>query len=911
MDSRPGAYLVGPNPTPLVLSLPPEWLARVLPTAQIGTHMPIEPGQTLTHFRILSKIGQGGMGEVYRAHDERLNREVAVKVLSTGTLVDESARKRFRREALALSRLNHPNIETVHDFDTQEGVDFLVMEYIPGVTLNETIAAGALPEKVIARLGVQLAEGLTAAHDQGVIHRDLKPGNLRVTPDGRLKILDFGLAKILQPRTPTATTQSVTVTPAMAGTLPYMAPEQLQGEKADPRTDIYAVGVVLYEMATGQLPFSEELSSQMTDAILHQTPVSPRAMKPNVSPDLERIILKCLDKEPENRYQSAKELGVDLRRLGATETTPVVSEPSRRRWVGVATLGVVAVLVIVFGYWKFVPEEVTSERKMIVVLPFENLGPAEDEYFAAGMTEEITSRLAVVSGLGVISRKSAIQYANTDKSTMQIGKELGVDYLLEGTVRWARQSGGASRVRITPQLIRVRDDTHLWAETYERVIEDIFQIQSDIAGKVIEQLGVTLLEPERRAVEARPTEVVEAYDAYLRGNQYYHRSYREQDFRIAVQMYEKAVELDPSFALAYAKLSEAHSGIYWFHYDRSEERLARAKEAAEKAFTLEPDLPDAHQAQGWYYYYGHLEYDHALEQFAIALKSQPNNAELFDGIGSVRRRQGKPEQAVADFEKAVELDPRSAQLSYEAAQTYFLLRNYVNAERYFDRTFSLSPDLAYVWGDKARLYLTWEGSTEKARSVLEEASQTIGPTDDPFVVLAWVLVEVCDGKYQEALDRLSLGSSDTLESQFFFIPKAQLSAQIHGWMNRPQLAREDYETAQALLETKLREQPRDERLHSSLGIAYAGLGRVEEAIREGKMGVELMPVSKEAWRGVFRVEDLARIYVMVGEYDAAIDQLEFLLSRPGVLSIWLLRLDPHWKPLWDHPRFQELVEKYG
>ena len=303
-------------------------------------------------YTITREIGRGGMGVVYLARDTKLDRDVALKVLSTDTIADESARKLFRREALALSRLNHPNIETVHDFDTQEGVDFLVMEYIPGDTLNETIAAGALPEKDIAKLGVQLAEGLTAAHDQGVIHRDMKPGNLRVTPDGRLKILDFGLAKILQPRIPTAKTQSVTMTPTLAGTLPYMAPEQLQGEKADPRTDIYAVGVVLYEMATGKLPFSEELSSQMTDAILHQTPVSPRAMKPNVSPDLERIILKCLDKAPENRYQSATELGVDLRRLGASDPVHVVPKPSRRRWVGVATLAAVAVLALVFGYWQ-------------------------------------------------------------------------------------------------------------------------------------------------------------------------------------------------------------------------------------------------------------------------------------------------------------------------------------------------------------------------------------------------------------------------------------------------------------------------------------------------------------------------------------------------------------------------------
>ena len=884
--------------------------------------MPLEPGQTLTHFRILSKIGQGGMGEVYRARDERLNRDVAVKVLSTGTLADESARKRFRREALALSKLNHPNIETVHDFDTQDGVDFLVMEYIPGVTLNEKILEGALPEKVIAKLGVQLAEGLTAAHDQGVIHRDLKPGNLRVTPDGRLKILDFGLAKMLGPRTATATTLILTKTPAMAGTLPYMAPEQLQGEEADPRTDIYAVGVVLYEMATGQLPFSEELSSQMTDAILHRTPVAPRAVNDVVSPDLERIILKCLDKEPENRYQSAKELGVDLRRLGVLETTPIVSEPSRRRWVGVATLGVVAVLVVGFGYWKFRTADEQGQtadaegggipgRKMIVVLPFENLGPAEDEYFAAGMTEAITSRLAVVSGLGVISRKSAIQYANTDKRTKQIGKELGVDYLLEGTVRWARQSGGASRVMITPQLIRVRDDTHLWAEAYERVIDDIFEIQSDIAGKVIEQLGVILLETERRALEARPTDVIEAYDAYLRGNQYVNRDSTGADLRIAVQMYERAVALDPDFALAYAKLSEVHSRLYWFHYDWTKERLAKAEAAVKKAFQLEPGLPEAHQAQGFYYYWGHLDYDRALEQFSIALKSQPNNSKLFFGMGLVRRRQGKLEQAVANLEKAVEIDPFSAEFLQQTANTYQLLRDYEVAERYWDRASSLRPDWSNIVVFRALCYLNWQGNPEKARRVLEEAEQAIGSINEPHLIFVWVLVEVCAGNYQAALDRLSLASADALATQYFFIPKAQLSAQIHGLMNRPQLENTDYETARALLEAKLQNQPQDSRLHSSLGIVYAGLGRMAEAIRAGKKGVELLPMSKEAWRGAYRVEDLARIYVMTGEYDAAVDQLEFLLSNPGNLSASLLRLDPRWKPLWDHPRFQELVKKYG
>jgi len=281
--------------------------------------------QALSHYRVLEEIGAGGMGVLYRAHDERLDRDVAVKVLPPGTLTDETSRKRFRKEALLLSRLNHPNIETIHDFDTQDGVDFLVMEYIPGVTLDEQLAKGALSEKEIARLGIQLADGLSAAHEQGVLHRDLKPGNLRVTPDGRLKILDFGLAKLLHPPSETAATESLSETQAGAGTLPYMAPEQLLGEKVDARTDIYGLGAVLYEMATGRRPFPEIQKSRLTDAILHQNPHLPGALNHRISPGLERIIVKALDKDPEHRYQSAKELRVDLARLGAGASIAVPS----------------------------------------------------------------------------------------------------------------------------------------------------------------------------------------------------------------------------------------------------------------------------------------------------------------------------------------------------------------------------------------------------------------------------------------------------------------------------------------------------------------------------------------------------------------------------------------------------------
>ena len=632
------------------------------------------------------------------------------------------------------------------------------------------------------------------------------------------------------------------------------------------------------------------------------------------------MVNKCMEKDAAERYQTAGDLLADLRHLqritAAPTAQPRLTIPPKaaiqiaRRWPWVVALVVVLVIALGMLLRFFAPSkrEPISERKMLAVLPFENLGPDEDEYFTDGITEEIMARLASIQGLGVIARTSAIQYKNTDKTIQQIGEELGVDYILEGTVRWQKIPHGPSRVRITPQLIKVVDATHLWANVYEREMIDIFQVQIDIAEQVTKVLDITLLEPERRFLETKPTENLEAYDYYLRGNDYVSRGYEEEDFRIALQMYKKAVESDPNFSLAYARLSIIHSQMYWFFYGRTEECLAKAKEAAKKAFQLNPDLPEAYLALGYYYYWGYLDYDRALEQFSIAQRQQPDNSDLLAAIGFVQRRQGRFEQALNNLKKASKLDPRSTTLSYNVGETFQLLRNYPESERYYSRAISLSPDWHRPYWHKARLYLSWEGSTEKARAVLEKASQSIGLAEQPFIVNVWVLLDILDGNYQEALNRLSLVSLETFETQYYFVPKTQLYAQIYGLINQAELERTYYDSARSILETRVKERPEDARLHSALGIAYAGLGRKQEAIREGHLAVELLPVSREAWRGLYRIEDLARIYVMVGEYDAAIEHLEFLLSIPGELSIPLLRIDPIWDPLCDIPRFQRLLK---
>jgi serine/threonine protein kinase/tetratricopeptide (TPR) repeat protein len=869
-------------------------------------------GKTISHYKILEKLGEGGMGVVYKAEDSRLKRTVALKFLPKDLTRDTEARDRFVQEARSAAALSHPNICTIHEIDEVKGQFFIVMEYIEGQNLREQIESGPHNIDKAMDIAIQVADGLKEAHEKGIVHRDIKSANIMVTEKGQAKIMDFGLAKL-------AGQARLTKTVTTLGTVAYMSPEQVKGEEVDHRTDIWSLGVVLYEMVTGQLPFKGEYEQTLVYSIVNKDAEPMTSLRTGVPLKFDKIVNKCMDKEPAERYQTASDLIADLRHIQRIMAAPTPQSrpagPSKvvdrvaRRWPWVAALVVGAALAIVILLRPLEPtkRKPISKRKMIAVLPFENLGPHEDEYFADGITEEIMARLANIQRLGVIARTSAIQYRNTDKTIRQIGEELGVDYILEGTVRWQRIPHDPSRVRITPQLIRVADATHLWANVYENDMADIFEVQSDIAEQVAEALDITLLEPERRSLEAASTDNLEAYHYYLRGNDYYNRSLVEQDRLIAIQMYEKAVQLDPTFARAYAQLSKSHASIYWYYYDRTEERLAKAREAVDKALELKPDLPEAHLALGVYHYHGHLEYDQALNEFAIVQKSQPNNSELFAWIGCVQRRQGRLEEALANLKKSVELDPRSNTNAINLAQTYYLMRNYPDGERCFDKIISITPDWPRPYAEKAWLYLSWEGSVKKARESLEMSPEMIG--ESGFIFPTWVLLDEIDGKYQEALDRLSSISSETFETQFYFVPKAQLYAQIYGLMNKAQLEQTYYDSARKILEARVQERPEDARFHSALGILYAGLSLKQEAIREAEKAVELLPISKDAYRGIFRVEDLARVYVMAGEYDAAIDQLEFLLSIPGRLSIPWLHVDPIWAPLRDNTRFQKLLEE--
>jgi eukaryotic-like serine/threonine-protein kinase len=653
-------------------------------------------GLRLGHYLVVERIGVGGMGEVYRARDEHLDRDVAIKALPPKTFSDDSARKHFRTEALALSKLNHPNIATIHDFDTQQGIDFLVMEYVSGVTLSERIANHALPEKECTRLGLQLVEGLAAAHEQRVIHRDLKPNNLRLTPDGRLKILDFGLAKLAQPATLEAETESETRTGA--GTLPYMSPEQLQGGAVDARSDIWAAGTVLYEMATGHTAFHEKTATATAGAILHKPVAPPGRLTHGLSTHLEDIILKCLEKEAENRYQSAKELAVDLRRLSAPRAGALVRAAEPKPWrrlvsaaiAVLATLFTVAALLVAFntGGWRdrLLGRGGQPQISSLAVLPLANLSrDPEQDYFADGMTEALITDLARTTDLRVISRTSVMHYKGTEKPLREIARELHVDAVVEGSVQRSE-----NRVRITAQLIRAATDQHLWADSYERDLQDILGLQNEVAHAITQQVEGRLSQKnEARRESFRPVNP-EAYEAYLKGRYFWNKRDRAS-LEKSLGYFNEAVVKDPNYALAYAGLADVYVVIGSDWAMAPKDVNEKAKAAAQKALAIDDSLVEAHTSLASIYH-NEWNWQGAEREFKRAIELNPSYATAHHWYSIYLATVGRFDETVQEATKAAELDPLSLIISASLGNRLNEARRYEDAANQCRKTLDMDPN---------------------------------------------------------------------------------------------------------------------------------------------------------------------------------------------------------------------------
>ena len=860
-------------------------------------------GQTLENFEIKKVVGHGGMGIVYLARDTKLDRYVAIKSMPTKLLNSPSAQNRFRREAKLLASLNHPNIAVIYDIieDDPQAV-YLVLEYVPGQTLVQRIAHKPLKLQEALMIGLQIAEAVSAAHSNGVIHRDLKPGNIKLTPEGRVKVLDFGLAKAPM-REDEKGKPTAPGTGRVIGTPAYMSPEQARGKETDHRTDIWSFGCIMYQMLTAHLPFEGETATETLARIIEREPDWERLPK-NTPTEIRTLLRCCLEKDPNQRLENIANAGIKISDTLTKPVTPLVETiPTRSRRITMV-MGAIGVIVLIGAAMWFGLNKVTeSSTKVIrlVVLPFENLGSVNDEDYSSVISAGIISRLVGIRGLAVSSEKM------TEERAILLGKKSNIDYVLKGTIQCMPLSDPNSQVmRIRPQLIRVSDGQYVWAESYDKNMSQIYQIPSELAERVAYAMNIALRDSEQQAIASLPTENEEAYTYYLRGNYYSSQPYQiESNLRNAVRLYEKAVEEDDRFALAYAKLSQTYTGMYWFGYDHSEKRLAMAKKAVDKALSLYPKLPEAHWALGFYYYWGYGECDQALKNFAIARKGRPNDSRLIAAMAYAQRAQGKLDQALINMKEAYELSPIDPVFATELGKTMMDMRRYEEAAHYCKRAIELGPDQprAYEW--MASIYLRQKGDTKKARDILEEAMRRIGTGDTDRFVYWLIEIDIYEGYYQKALDRLNIESED-IETMDY--NKALRCARIYGYLNEQDRARRCFESARKNIEKQINEDS-GYWLYSHLGIAYAGLGRKEDAVQMGIRATESLPITKNAWKGTFPIEFLANIYVMVGDYDAALDQIEFLLSVPGRLSIPLLRLDPAWDPLRNHPRLQKLIER--
>ena len=865
------------------------------------------------------ELGRGGMATVYLAHDLRHDRPVALKVLHA-ELAHALGPERFQREIRIAARLQHPHILSVYDSGENAGQLWFTMPYVRGETLRERLRRERqLPLDDALRIARETALALEHAHREGVIHRDIKPENILLASDGSALVADFGIARALG----ASEEEALTRTGMAVGTPAYMSPEQASGElELDARTDVYSLGSVLYELLAGEPPYTGPTAQTITAKRLSDPVPSVRRIRPTVPESVDQALQRALAPTPADRFARASDFARALEPSLASaplsaptllspeltrRSTPVTSTlRSRQRSAAMLVVGIAIGLGALFAWRRSQSEDVSSASvaKRVAVLPFENLGDSADAYFADGLTDAVRGKLAGVPGLQVIASTSSNQYRGTTKPPHQIAGELGVRYLLVGRVRWDKRQG-ANRIEVSPELIEVAPEgapTTRWQEPFDAALTDVFRVQADIASRVASALDVALGAGTRSELAARPTASLDAYDAFLKGLEAERRFGALGAGRSAMVHYEQAVALDSSFATAWARLSRVRTRVYASGY--ADSTLAReAKEAAHRAVALAPSSAEGHVALAAYHDGITNDNRRAREATLEALRLAPADADALRALALADQELGQWEASIPLLERALAVDPRSVSTLSRIGRTLLWMRRYPEAQESFDRALALAPSNVEVIESRAMVRLA-TGDLAGAQELLREAPP--GVTPEEFVALIaslWDLGWVLSDAQQRLLLQLDTRPFDG-DVASWGLALTQVAA-LRGDARR---TRALADSARVALERRTAAAPNDPQSHALLGVALAYLGRRAEAIREGEHGRDLLPIASDAEDGPYQQHQLARIHVLLGEPELALDQLEPLLKIPYYLSPGWLRIDPTFAPLRGNPRFDRLAD---
>jgi len=866
----------------------------------------------LGNYQILEEIGRGGMGVIYRARQRHSRRIVALKRILSYHADSQETLVRFRREAEAAARLDHPNILPIYEVgDNDDGLPSFSMKFAAGGSLHE--AAPALhrePRRIVA-LMAKVARAVQYAHARGILHRDLKPANILLDGRGEPLVSDFGLAKWLD------ATSELTQTLAIFGTPGYIALEQASGSagKITPAADVYSLGAILFYLFTGRPPFLGEHALAVIQQAAEKPAPKLRSLAPTLDRDLETICAKCLEREPTARYRSAGDLAEDLERwlAGHSIIARPVSAPVRAlRWSrrNPAFAGMTALLLALgaaVGVMIWKGEMATPPVSSgIAVLPFESLSPDnENAFFAEGVYEGVSTKLAKLSDLKVISHNSVARYRGAH-NTQEIGRALNVAYVLEGSVR-----RNAGRIFLNVQLVDTRTGTHVWTESYDRNSNDVFAMQTEVAQKVADRLGAETSSTEKAAIQEPPTADLVAYDLYLRAkdliNAISFSTRAKEDLLQAVQLLDQAVARDPSFFDAYGQLAAAHDRMYFLGFDHTDVRLKLAETAIHSVRRLRPDSGETHLTLGQHLYWAYQNYDRAREELTVAQRTLPNESRIPLMAGYIDRRQGHWEKSLEEIKQALELDPRNFSIRQQVSLTYQGLRRYKETAATLDDVLAITPKDVTSKVQRAWVDLQWRADPKPLHMTIETVLAQ-DPSAVPAIVIQWLELALSERDPVAAEHALAAMPIGGCRDENIAFPNSWCQGLVARLRGDEPAARDAFANARKELEQIVREQPDYAAALCAIGVVDAALGNKQDALREGERAVELMPVGKSAIDGAMLVQYLAIIYAWTGDKDRAIERLTEAMKLPGShVTYGHLRLNPFWDPLRGDPRFKGIV----